>query len=460
MRRTWFTTVSYIAAVLVFFIAATYAILYATGYKIDWQTQTLKKTGFILIETYPKNANVKLNGKDIGKTTPETIKRLLPETYQVELTKDSYRSWQGDVIVESGLVTESRNILLTLQDLKPTVLFDLPVSNLSGNLDNTKIALLIGKDIFLWDVKTKSNSGGVNASLIRQQIKDRNTTEIANGKLMPLGWGPDNQTLLFRSQSLRNQYYLTLNTTSGVIKLIASGRNITNLKWVNEKEISWLQNNELNLFNLNSGKTQVLSDKIIDYSWIDNNLYVASKNSVGKIIFVRLSKTGVLEEELAELPTADGYYFGKIKNNWLIISTLKTISSIWLEDKSTGKLTWKPLAANVKSRVLWDEKYLLYKQGEQLTKVEWEKLDQQSVKLAQLQGGELAHFSFDTILYVENHLLKSIDLTGQNQYDLVPLLDAAQLILSETQISKIIFIDAKTTQLTEATLREKTTTLF
>lgn len=460
MPRNYLTTFSYTLAVLVFLVAASYAVLYATGYKIDWETWALKKTGFILIESYPKGAQIKLNNKDTEKTTPETIKRLLPDTYAVTLAKANYRTWQGDIVVNSGLVTEKRNILLTFSDIGLTPRLDQPVSSLAGNLDNTKIALAIGKDIWLWDVKTSTHTGGVNAMLIRQQVKDKNIADIVNGKFEPLSFGPDNQTLLFRSIGLRNDYYLTINTQDGVIKLVASGRNMSQIRWLSDKEIIWLYNNRLSLTNIGSGKTQLLGKSIVDCTWLDNNLYIAQKNQTGATILVRINKSGVSEEELAILPTADKYYFGKIKNQWLVISTLNNLSTIWLSESSgNNQLTWTQLAAGVRSRVLWDEKYLVYRQGNQLMLLEWGEKELPAVKIG-VTSGELVHFSFDTILYLENRLLKSIDLTGQNKYDLLPLAEANKLVITEPQISQVLFVDPKTLQLTAATLREKTNTLF
>ncbi len=459
MPRRFSITLGYLAAVLVFLVVATYAVLYATGYKIDWTTWELKKTGFILIESYPKGAEIKLAGKATNKTTPETIKRLLPGTYKIELNKEGYRPWQGDVTVASGLVAEERNILLTRQDIKSAMLLDLQITALVSNLDNTKLALLAGKDISLWDIKNHTNSGGTNALLIRQQIKDHNTVDIANGKLEPLGFGPDNQTLLFRSTGSINQYYLTLNTASGVTKLIGTGRNIVNWKWLDDKEIAWVQNNKLNLFNFTSGKIQVLADNVLDYAWLDNNFYLAQKNKSGKIFLVKLTKNSEATENLAELPGASSYYIGKIKNNWLIIANQGKFSSIWIEDKSANKLAWRLLADNITAKVLWDDQYIAYRQGEELKAVEWDKLDQ-STTIAPLKNGELVHFSFDTLLYLDNQTLKSIDLTGQNKYDLFAVAQADQLVITEPQISQIVFIDAKTRQLSEVTLREKTNTLF
>lgn len=460
MPRHFLTTFSYALAVLIFLVVASYAVLYATGYKIDWETWALKKTGFILIESYPRGAQIKLNNKDIEKTTPETIKRLLPDTYAVTLTKENYKTWQGDIAVDSGLVTEKRNILLTFNDIILTSLLDQPVSNLASNSDNTKIALAIGKDIWLWDVKTSTNTGGVTAMLIRQQVKDKNIADIVNGKFEPLSFGPDNQTLLFRSLGLRNDYYLTLNTQDGVIKLVTSGRAIRQTRWLSDKEIIWLHNNSLSLTNIGSTKTQLLGENIIDCTWLDNNLYIAQKNKTDMIVLARISKSGVVEQEIAILPTADNYYFGKIKNQWLIIATLDNLSTIWLsEPAENNQLAWKQLAAGVRSRVLWDEKYLVYRQSNQLMILEWEKPDLLAIKIG-TTSGELVHFSFDTILYLENRILKSIDLTGQNKYDLFALAEADELVITESQISQALFIDPRGRHLTEANLREKTVTLF
>lgn len=458
MRRNWLTISIYGLAVVMFLLISTYAVMYATGYKVDWQTMELKKTGFILVESYPKGANLKINGKDEG-TTPETIKRLLPGVYQTELAKDNYRAWHSNTTVVPGLVTELRNILLTATDLKLVALLGKPIISVIPNNDNTKISFLQDKAIWLWDVRSKKAVTIVNTALIRQHIKNTAIADIANGKLTLINFAPDNQTLLFQSIGLSNQYYLIVNTNSGIIRLISTGFKITNWKWLNTNEIAWLQNAKLNILNISSSKIQPVTTDIIDYSLFENNLYVAQKNKLGKIMLNRISKAGKIEAEITELPLAQGYYLGKIKNKWFLISTLNTLSKIWIEETVDGKFTWKLLADNVLSKVLWDEKYLVYQQNQQLTIADWEKLDRPTYVTA-FKPSEMIHFSFDTILYIENKTLKSINITGQNIYELLPVTKGADVVITEPQISQLVFIDAKTNQLTEATLREKTSTLF
>ncbi|MFH0912545.1 MAG: PEGA domain-containing protein [Patescibacteria group bacterium] len=459
MRPRGLTLISYTLAVIIFVVVSTYAILYAVGYKLNWQTWELKKTGFILIESYPRGANINLSGKDIGRTTPATIKRLLPEDYEVRLTKDGYRLWQGNITVQSGLVTEQRNVLLTMQDWQSEVLVDQTITALMGNADNTRIAYTTKNEIWLWDPRNKKAAVVANAALIKQQVKDANINDITRGTLELINFAPDNQALLFRSTSYRNQYYLTVDTGGGVIKSVTTGRLLTNWGWWNNNELVFQQANKVSLINIATQKITPLATGIGDYRLQDNSLYFTIKNKTGQTVLAQLDKNGVVKEEIAVLPSAQIYAFGRIKNNWLLISTTNKLSSIWLAERTDGQVTWKLLADKVKSRVLWDDKYLIYKQGEKLTVVEWEKLTLPR-PIAELHGGELIHFSFDTILYWENKTLKSIDLTGSNQYDLVALSAPGEFIISESQMSKLILIDAQTRQLIEATLRDKTSLFF
>ncbi|MFA5967087.1 MAG: PEGA domain-containing protein [Patescibacteria group bacterium] len=460
MRRNWSTIFSYASAVLVFFIAASWAILYATGYKIDWQDWSLKKIGFILIETYPKGASIKLAGKSIDKVTPTTIKRLLPKTYQIELTKDTYRPWTGDVVVESGLVAEQRNILLTLQDLPTTVLWEHPIDRLMANGDNSRLALVVKNELWLWDVKNKKDALILSPTLLSQQIKDRNITDITKGSLVPISFAPDNKTLLVQSRGARNYYWLSVDSDNGRITWLASGKNITNWKWINNTELGFLQNNQLNLIITSSKQIKTLATNIIDYGLIDGNLYAVNKNKAGKFTLVKVDRGGFIpSEEISELRPASNYYLGKIKNNWLVIATTGNLSTILLSDKSSDGLVWQTLADKVTGKVLWDDTYLIFAQDGKLTTLEWKDVTKPKI-IADHFKGDLVHFSFDTILYWDIQKLHSIDLTGQNNYDLLSLSSADEFAIVEPQMSKWLLLDTKTRYLSEVTLREKQNSLI
>jgi len=460
MKPIRLVILGYILAVFVFIVVASYALLYAMGYKIDWQNLNFKKTGFILIESYPRGAEIKLAGKAIDKSTPTTIKRLLPGDYLLELNKSNYRPWQGNLLVESGLVTEKRNVLLTSANLQPTTLIENAVDKIVGTPDNSKIVGGTKQEIWLWDINNKTTSVLANAGLIRQHIKGTNATDIANGQLSPINFSPDSQLLLFQSTGRYNQYFLVINVRSGIIKLVATGRQLTKWQWLSNTELVNWQLGKLNLIDIVANKTIVTIPNVVDMGIFDNNIYAAV--AANKIVsLVKINRGNNINETIAVLPTGEAYTFGKVDNNWLCTVTNKQTTALWLSERTNNELTWSRLADGITPSVLWDDTYLIYQQNNQVVARAWEKLeDVPKIILDNQRNIKLIHFSYDTVLYLSGNKLTSIDLTGMNNYALINLTEPGDLIITDSQISKLTYIDAKTHQLTEVTLRDKTNLFF
>jgi len=97
---------------ILFFIFIVPAVLfYAWGYSFDWEKKKPVMTGAIYLKSTPKKADIELDGK-LKDKTPSYIKRLRPKEYQIKIIKDGFHSWQKKLRVESGFVTEAKNILL------------------------------------------------------------------------------------------------------------------------------------------------------------------------------------------------------------------------------------------------------------------------------------------------------------------------------------------------------------
>jgi len=69
----------------------------------------------------------------------------------------------------------------------------------------------------------------------------------------------------------------------------------------------------------------------------------------------------------------------------------------------------------------------------------------------------LVTLQFDTLLYIENKQLKSIDLTGYNNYQLFNIENDNQLISTYPQMHQLIYINPNNNWLELITLRDKTT---
>ncbi len=464
MKRNWWVITSYILAVIIFIILSIWVILFATGYKIDWDTNTLKKTGFILIETYPREASVKVAGKT-QRLTPVTIRRLLPGDYLVEINKDKYRSWQANIPVKSGLVTEKRNVLLTFTDLSAEILKSNQINNIAISPDNNKIAITANREISLYNIKNKTEVLISDPSLIIQRLTSSNKHDIANGIINKIEFGPDNKTLFLEIQGSYNRYYLTLSSDQGKLTLLNKGTNLTKWQWQNNDTLLFLQKNNLYKQTINSIQAELLIKNIVDYILFNDSIYAVTKDVFGQHGLVKLNENGSTKKEFNEMPVAQNYELIKINGDWVLITSNHNLTSIWWSHQQNGQLSWNKFASNITSAVLNSKEYLVYQSGSQIMAAKLKKLPANTepepiVILDNQSYLSFIKFDFDTLFYIDNNRLKSIDITGYNNYDLLPVDLTRETIITGVQMYKVIFINPKTRQLEQVLLRDPTSGLL
>ena len=456
MRQNRWVILGYVAAVLMFFVVAAYVVLFATGYKFDWTTKTLKKTGFLLIETYPKGANLKVAGRKAG-TTPVTVKRLLPGDYLVEIEREGYRPWKATLGVTSGLVTEKRNTLLTLKNLSSEVALDKTVGSFALAPDRSRVAVVTNGEVSLLNIQDKTTSTILAPTLILQQVKGLDGRDIASGKIISLAFGPDNRMLILDIQGKRNLYHLMLNADTGTMSLLSKGI-LTRIFWINSTDLILLQNSKL-YFARTDGAPKVVADKIIDCSVVDGAVYAINQDQFGKHFLLKVEKDGTTKTEAENLPVAKSYQLAKMDGGWMLITSSGGPESIWISARTEGKLVWDKLASNVTSRVLWDNDYLVYQSGSDLMVVEAKQKTGEPRAVARGSGWDFVHFGFDTLLYVDNGKLRSVDITGRNKYELFPLNSSSRVDVLSSQMSQLIYIGTDK-KLYTIKLREETAGLL
>ncbi|MDO8497830.1 MAG: PEGA domain-containing protein [bacterium] len=84
-------------------------ILYARGYRPDFQTGSLSSTGIIAVSSSPKAAKVYVNGVLKGATDINLT--LPPGTYQVEVKKEGYTNWSRQINLRGELVISTEALL-------------------------------------------------------------------------------------------------------------------------------------------------------------------------------------------------------------------------------------------------------------------------------------------------------------------------------------------------------------
>ena len=103
---------------LFFVLSGTILIsLLARGYRPDFQEKELKPTGLLVVNSFPKGAQVFINGK-LTTATNQTI-NLPPGEYRVTIKKPGFSSWEKNITLEKEIVTNIDAYLFPLApDLK------------------------------------------------------------------------------------------------------------------------------------------------------------------------------------------------------------------------------------------------------------------------------------------------------------------------------------------------------
>jgi hypothetical protein len=117
-------------------------VLYTAGYRYNISTNSVTRTGVLSITTSIRNADIYLDGQYTQTKTPEVLKRIMPDEYSLELSKEGYHSWFGDIEVESGRTVQLQNVML-FTDTNPELLFNKDTQVLSVNPNGESIAYVV-----------------------------------------------------------------------------------------------------------------------------------------------------------------------------------------------------------------------------------------------------------------------------------------------------------------------------
>lgn len=178
-----------IGFVVLFLITAPLVILYTAGYRWNEKKFRLEKVGIIFLRSRPSGADIYLNGKLRRETTPTRLRNLLPDTYEVKVTKPGYTSWSKKLNVESALATFAEGVMLW-KNTKPEKI-SLPMD---AALTNDELAEIVRPDPLAFTVgKTSFKSNGFEIWTETENNQHETVTRLSQEirAIMPyddIGW--------------------------------------------------------------------------------------------------------------------------------------------------------------------------------------------------------------------------------------------------------------------------------
>ena len=285
---------------MIFVVVSPVLILFARGYKINFKTWEIVKTGSLVIRTEPNRADIYLDDKIQESDTPATLRFLLPKDYNVTVSKDDYQSWTKRLNIQEEIVTwanlNREYITLFLKNpqrentkLTQTVAQE-PFHNRLVFVSDDKLYLVKTEGGDVEDIQENANwlNNKNNAQLLSQEnlyyllAMGRSLPftpdEILNLKKIQAG---DNRTVLLTGKTLT-----VLNRQNQITLMVP---NV--IDFVLENNDLWLiETSSLRLVNLNNNSPDLIrtalplnnSGKLIRgdgriFMIISNTLYVVSE---------------------------------------------------------------------------------------------------------------------------------------------------------------------------------------
>jgi len=326
-QKNWPTLLAYTVAVIVFFIAAVYAVMYATGYRIDFESWALQKTGVLAITTKPSGATVTLNDNQSVRKTPFTLRNALPGPYHIKLTLEGYQPYEKDVEVISSQATEEHNVDLVLNNLKLTTVSDQITAILNIESDiwafnrNQQFIKIgnpstpLGFDKMPTNVKTVLTQ----ATGLYLAKKYPNSNDIALGVIV----GNKRWLVIADPLGYRGQLFgAPLNQVS-----------TEKLFWIDADRLMMLIGNSLYTLDLNLNQTNLYSKGVSGITYENGKAYYITRDTKGQVILY--SDGNLFDDKPAEV------VFDKVpvaNSHGIMVTPQETI--IVLADNRSGQGLW------------------------------------------------------------------------------------------------------------------------
>ncbi len=124
------------AFVALFVLVGAILIFYIQGYRVDFSSFSVKKTGAVYIESTPNDIEIFLNQKSYKDKSSilqkgTLITNILPKKYYLSLKKDGYFDYEKNITVDQSAVVRLLNIVFVPKEV--------PSKNIDADFKGTKI---------------------------------------------------------------------------------------------------------------------------------------------------------------------------------------------------------------------------------------------------------------------------------------------------------------------------------
>jgi len=214
-------TILFFICLFLFLLSALAVVFYSQGYRFDFEKKKVTQTGAFYFKVLPRSAQIYFDGK-LKKETDfifgsALIKNLLPKTYNIQIKKEGYLTWEKTLEIKEKQVTEAKSIVLIPESLGFTVLSK-EVKDFFFSPDEKKIILEEIRENG-WQIKLYDLKNNVKSYLIGE--KDIAKGEESKVDFLSLKFSPDSKRILLKVSLKEEQKYFILDLEKTPLDLIS-----------------------------------------------------------------------------------------------------------------------------------------------------------------------------------------------------------------------------------------------
>lgn len=433
----------YLSSVIALFVViAPVLLLYASGYRFDFNSQKIYQSGVLTVNSLPKRVQVLIDGKIRAKKTPAVIENIKPQTHQFRVEKDGFWAWEKQINIIPGQATVLNNITLVKKS-SPWPIAQGEFFNSAQSPDRKYLALITKDDI----LKIINLSDATEKSF--ELLRNPDLTEglnVSNFQSVTFTWSSNSRDLMvaFKNNLINQVFLLNLDGEEIVpldSSLLADCQALLFYPQ-NSKKLFCATNNYGYIVNLENNSQELLVNERPLAPVNNGEQIFFLTNSNNQIMLWRASATDQpFSEQLGELPWSENYVLDSKNPDVLLAINSTTEQAYVLAAQIDGSydLSELPYAAG---GFFWSNdfsKLLVYNQFElwvyNLNNNQSELISRGS----QVVKNAVLNFAASLAFYTQENALFAIEVEDHNGHYAFQLLDEKIQNLFIDPSGKIIY---------------------
>ncbi len=267
----WFRHILFFSFLLLFVVTAPLIVLYTAGFRYDFFSGGIVKTGVLHVQSSPKKASIFIDGVNTNKRTPVVIDDIIPGTHSLEIKKDGYNSWTETITIESNETSFTFPTLFLNALARPIDSRNILQGKVNHSDDGFAYLINDGSWLELWYAQNDDTK-----LLQRIGFHSRATYELSFSE-------QDSYLLLMEQLDDETHHFVSASTIQAVTPSELSDARF--ISWdANDDDVVHLSNETSFSFNLRTGEKTPWHQDALAQTVIDGETLMVSRSLQGDVV--------------------------------------------------------------------------------------------------------------------------------------------------------------------------------